>query len=236
MGFTRSERDVKIIQKLSDYPNVEEGISSEKLKESFDKGSVILQEDLNKLVQELEKENSAEMLGSKPLSDDDLTGNTIYDKLIYLLTQIKETVAGQIADGSITENKLETVFRNLLAKKDNTLQSGLNSEKIGGKTLQEILDIKPYYTGTYTGNAANTDKDTIQTIALDFTPSAVLIKASEGNIDESYFATLEAPQRASTSTSETNIYLQIVENGFTVKNGSSYPNWKDHIFNFIAFK
>lgn len=138
MGFTRSNADLKIIQKLSDYPNMEDGLSSEELKKKFDEGAEILQEDLNKLMVEMEDLYGASKIGVKQLSDGDTSDNNVQGKLLYLLEQIQNTNLGQIADGSITKEKMNIDYANSLAEKNGEMQTNLNAEMVGGKKEEEI--------------------------------------------------------------------------------------------------
>lgn len=232
MGFTRSERDVKIIQKLSDYPNAEEGISSEKLKESFDKGSLILQEDINQLQKELEENKSASFLGAQYLDDTDESSNNVQAKLEYLFNQIKGVSQGQVPDGSITENKLDFNYANSLAKKDGTLQEGLNAEKIGGFLLSEIFSVGNY-TGTYQIQTSGSIKT--QTITLGFRPRFLVI------VCERTFAMLingvgiySSSASITGNVEITTEYAEVLDNGFNVS--GTNLNSKDDVFTYIAFR
>lgn len=232
MGFTRSERDVKIIQKLSDYPNAEDGMSAEQLKENFDKGSLILQEDLNKLQEELEENKSAGFLGAQYLDDTDESSNNVQAKLEYLLNQIKGVSQGQVPDGSITEKKLDPSYSNSVAKKDGTLQKGLNAEKIGGILVSEIFSVGNY-TGTYKLQTSGSIET--QTITLGFRPRFLVI------VCERKFAMLingiGIYNSGSSSTANVEItaeYAEVLDNGFNVS-GSSL-NAKDDVFTYIAFR
>lgn len=140
MGFTRSITDIKVHQKLGDYPNQDNGLTAEELKKKFDYPSETLQNDLNKLEEELESVVGAANIGALPLDDNDDSNNNVQAKLEYIHKEAQEATLGQIPDGTITESKLATSFSNFIAKKNDELQVGLNSEKINGKTYSELQE------------------------------------------------------------------------------------------------
>lgn len=140
MGFTRSITDISVHQKLGDYPNQDNGLTPEELKKRYDLPAEQLQKDLNKLEDELEAMSGAGNVGAMPLDDEDESPNNIQAKMEYLKKEIQNTVLGGIPDGTVTEAKIETNFANKIAKKDGELQTGLNSEKLGGSTKDEILN------------------------------------------------------------------------------------------------
>lgn len=138
MGFTRSTTDIKVHQKLGDYPNQDDGLTPEELKKRFDYPAETLQNDLNKLEEELEKQVASASIGAIPFDDNDTSPNNVQGKLYQLRKDIQEISLGQIPDGTITSAKIEQNYEKTIAKKDGTLQMNLNSEKLGGKTLSEI--------------------------------------------------------------------------------------------------
>lgn len=140
MGFTRSITDISVHQKLGDYPNQDNGLTPEELKKRYDLPAEQLQKDLNKLEDELEAMSGAGNVGAMPLDDEDESPNNIQAKMEYLKKEIQNTALGGIPDGTVTEAKIETNFANKIAKKDGELQTGLNSEKLGGSTKEEILN------------------------------------------------------------------------------------------------
>ena len=149
MGFTRSTTDISVHQKLGDYPNQENGMTPEDLKKRYDLPAEILQKDLNKLEEELESVIGASNVGALTLDVADDSNNNVQAKLEYIYGQLQNVALGQIPDGSITEAKIEGNFFNQLAKKDGELQVGLNTEKINGKTYEdiheEIVNQKTFY-------------------------------------------------------------------------------------------
>lgn len=149
MGFTRSTTDISVHQKLGDYPNQDNGLTPEELKKRYDYPVETLQKDLNKLEEELESVVGAANIGALSLDDADDSLNNVQEKLKYIYGQLQNVSLGQIPDGSITQNKLETEFSNQIAKKNNGMQEGLDSEKVGGKTYdnihEEIINQKALY-------------------------------------------------------------------------------------------
>ncbi len=179
MRFTRSTTDVKVHQSLSDYPRVEDGMSAEELKKKFDLPAETLQNDLNGLIEELEDLNASLQLGANSIDENDTSDNNIQAKLIKLHKEIQEVTLGQIPDGSITEAKLNNTYSKSIAKKDTTEQIGLNSEMVGGKKLNDILNIitDSIKIGTYTGtsNGTNAYGGGNKTIEIGFKPRFVII-------------------------------------------------------------
>lgn len=139
MGFTRFNTDVKVHESLSDYPNIDDGMTAEALKTLFDKPGVDLKEALNGLMAELEATSAANSIGVGALYENDESGNTLISKLRYIYNALVEAVMGQIPDNSITQPKLDSSYEATLAKKNGNLQTGLNSEKVGGKTYSQIV-------------------------------------------------------------------------------------------------
>lgn len=242
MGFTRSIKDLKIIQKLSDYPNMEDGLSAEELKKKFDEGVEEVQKDLNRLQEELEDETSSGNIGALPLSEGDNSEANVQSKLGYLLELMQSMSQGAVADGSITKAKMNTEYANSLAEKNGVLQENLNAEKINGKTLEEITtQYYPYVVGSYTGNG-DPEYNTNQTITLDFTPSAILVMRASGSIYASFNTIALAVKNSSYFYRGSTPMLEIVEKGFKVYNqraGSniySELNREDTIYNYIALR
>ena len=176
MGFTKSMDDLKIHQKLSDEPNIDDGLSAEELKFKFDKPVTDLQKSFNKLIDELENTQASKYIGAEPLDEYDDTENNIQAKLLKIRAEIQNITLGQIPDGTITEEKMNTEYNNSLAKRNAELQINLNAEMVGGKTLEEL--IKSIINGvSVTGTFTSTnDKDV--TINCGFKPKLVLFVPS----------------------------------------------------------
>lgn len=87
--------------------------------------------------------------------------------------------------------------------------------------------------GSYTGNG-----DASRTIALDFTPSAVLVLRNDSVLADTSniiggLATASSPVQTSAGASA----IAIVENGFTVGRGTGYTtNVSTKVYNYIAFR
>lgn len=175
MGFTRSSTNISVHQSLSDYPNQDDNLSATQLKEKFDMPAETLQDDLNGLMTELEAVSSAESIGADVITAGDESDANVQAKLEKIYTDMQNISQGAVADGSITAAKLASSLSDTLAVKDNTLQSGLNAEKLGGDTLATLKAFISggVVTGTYTGNTTNTT--TTQDITLGFQPKALLV-------------------------------------------------------------
>ena len=137
MSFTRSTTDVNVHRNMPDYPTGA-GISASELKAAFDSEAEGLQDDLNRLEDELEETTAAGSIGADALAEGDESDGNVQAKLEYLQGEIQEATLGQIPDGTITEAKLDDTFSGTLAKKDGNLQTGLNSEKLNGKTESQL--------------------------------------------------------------------------------------------------
>lgn len=236
MSFTKSTTDIVVHQKLGDNPNIDDGKTAAQLKEMFDFPAETLQNDLNNHIDELGEATAAGLIGATALSEGDTTDGNIQAKLGYLQEEIEGVSQGAVADGSITEAKLDSTFNGTIAKKSGTLQTGLNSEMLGGYTLQQVLDYVKTATGSYTGNAALGG----QTIELGFTPSAVIIWSSAtptSSIDRGFgiaFTTMPYVYGGLNC-------IEIVEDGFTVRNASDFNqkgrfNENNITYGYIAFK
>lgn len=149
MSFTRSTTDLKVHQSLSDYPNVEDGLSAEELKKKFDAPAEQLQKDLNLLMAELEKEaegfEASKNITAGKLYEKDTSPNTIQAKLLLLKQMIDEAILGNVPDDSITEQKLKKEYRDTLAVKNSILQEQLNSEFLDGVKLANIYLNSKYH-------------------------------------------------------------------------------------------
>ena len=237
--FTKSTTDISVHLKLSDNPNIEDGLSAEDLKQRFDMPAETLQEDLNNLIDELGEVTAASNIGADSLSEGDTTNGNVQAKLEYLQEEIEGVSQGAVADNSITEAKMNSVFNAMLAKKDGTLQTNLNAEKFGGYDLQQVLNYVKTVIGSYTGNGASAGQE----IELGFMPSAVIVQSSEAlanyNLFGKYFgcAFAETPY----TYNDTN-YIECIANGFKVKGTGGYAssggvfNANNKKYNYIAFK
>lgn len=94
MAFTQFTRDMDIIAKLSDTPNVDDGLTAAQLKEKFDEGGKALKEYINSvlLVEALERPDFAGMVKS--------------DGRSFLQAEAGRDYLAEIADGSVSLEKL----------------------------------------------------------------------------------------------------------------------------------
>ena len=182
MGFTRSTTDVNVHRNMPDYPSGE-GYTTEQLKTAFDSSAAGLKADLNGLMTELENTNSAENLGAAIVGENDITEPNVQAKLNYLMGEIQGVALGDIPDGTITQAKMDATYEGTLAKKDETLQEGLNSEMLGGTDLATIMaaiNECKYVTGSYTIYYGAGDTTSL-TLNLGFRPKCVLFVNSYAN-------------------------------------------------------
>ena len=103
MSIPRFDKEMDIIQKLSNLPNdtSNEGLSAEALKKRFDQAGLLIQSYLNDtLIPKLTAENIPFM----PVSDIDL--NTVQAAIEYVRELVREVSAGSIDDRAISKAKL----------------------------------------------------------------------------------------------------------------------------------
>ena len=206
MGFTKSTDDLKIHQKLSDEPNIDDGLSAEELKLKFDKPVTDLQKSFNKLIDELENAQASKYIGAEPLDEYDDTENNIQAKLLKIRAEIQNTTLGKIPDGTIAEEKMNVEYNNLLAKRNSELQTNLNSEMVNGQTIEHINDLINKY------NVPTVSKmyDTYNYLSLDnkikdyYENMRVLIDLTENTTE--YFSSSIIPILESPSTPVNGFY------------------------------
>ena len=229
MGFTRSTADLKVHQKLSDYPRVEDGVSAEELKKRFDAPAEQLQKDLNNLQEELEGVLSASKIGANLLDANDTSENNVQAKLEKIRSEIQNTVLGQIPDSSIDKTKMNPEYDNTLAKKDGEVQENLNANYLEGKNLAGIKEIMTgqFKTGTFTGNGEQT-----LTINVGFKPRFMIYFG--GNMLVIIIGNSCAIHSASSSGTLT---VNLSNTGVTVIGNNSFnPSYSKTTFNWIALK
>lgn len=137
MSFTRSTTNTSVHQGMPDYPSAE-GYSTTQLKQAFDAPAEGLQTDINRLATELEATTSAENIGADEITSGDTSDANVQAKLEKLYTDMQGISQGAIPDGTITATKMDATYEGTIAKKDGTLQTGLNAEKLNGKTEAQL--------------------------------------------------------------------------------------------------
>lgn len=153
MSFTKSTTDISIHQKLGDYPNQDDRLTAEELKKKFDYPAETLQNDLNKIVEELESESASQNIGASKLDENDETENNVQAKLDKVYTEFKEVRNGGLKDNSIETSKLKNDVITTEKIIDGAIttnkieNSAIITEKIanGNITTEKIAD------GTITG-------------------------------------------------------------------------------------
>jgi hypothetical protein len=137
MSFTRSTTNTTVHQNMPDYPS-SEGYTAATLKTAFDAPATGLKGDINRLETELEDTSSASNLGASPIVVGDDSDANVQAKLEKLYADLQGISQGSIPDGTITEEKINATYEATLAKKDGTLQTGLNAEQLNGKTEAQL--------------------------------------------------------------------------------------------------
>ncbi len=101
MSIERLNRDLAIIQKLSDLPNSTDGLSAEQLKAKFDESGLEIQKWINEvLLPGLRAEN----LGFT--ASPELNAENIQAAVELVHSQIRAVSAGSIANGAVSKEKL----------------------------------------------------------------------------------------------------------------------------------
>ena len=107
MRFTRSTTDISVHQKLGDYPNQDNGLTPEELKKTYDRPAEILQNDLNKLEEELERETASINLGASALDENDESDTNIQAKFNKIYEEFKDVRDGGVKDASLVTSKIQ---------------------------------------------------------------------------------------------------------------------------------
>jgi microcystin-dependent protein len=131
MGFTRSTTDIIVHQKLSDYPNQEDGVSSDELKKRFDYPAETLQKDLNKLETELEGETAAASVGATALDENDVSAKNVDAKQKKIYAELKEVRDGGVKDSSIVTAKIA----NGAITNEKILNGAVNTSKLADDSV-----------------------------------------------------------------------------------------------------
>lgn len=137
MSFTRSTTNTSVHQGMPDYPS-SQGYTTTQLKQAFDAPAEGLQQDLNGLCTELEDTSAAGNIGATAIDPNDTSNGTVQDKLDFLQSELQGITLGQIPPGTITSTELDSTYEATLAKKDGTLQTGLDTEKLNSKTEAQL--------------------------------------------------------------------------------------------------
>lgn len=143
MSFSKSTTDIKVHEKLGDYPNVDDGLSADELKKRFDSPAVQIQNDLNNLISELENENCANSLGATKLDEQDASDNNILAKLKKIYNEFKTHRDELIKTGAISDNAITTekISDNAITTSKIT-DKNITTEKIkdAAITLEKLAD------------------------------------------------------------------------------------------------
>lgn len=138
MSFTKSSTDISVHQKLGDYPNQDNGMTADELKKKFDYPAETLQNDLNKIVEELENENATQSIGASKLDENDETENNVQAKLNKVYTEFK-----QVRDGGLKDNSIETSkLKDNVITTEKIIDSAITTNKIENSaiTIEKIAD------------------------------------------------------------------------------------------------
>lgn len=101
MSIPKCNSDLHIIRKLSDLPNVSDGLTAEALKDKFDEGALALQAWINDtLVPSL----TAAQLPFAPSGE--IGAENVQDAIALVHSQVRDAASGTIVNGAVTKEKL----------------------------------------------------------------------------------------------------------------------------------
>lgn len=101
MNIPTFDKDLSIIQKLSDLPNDMDGLSADELKGKFDEAGLEIQKWLNNIFIPALKAENIPFTASEQLNADN-----VQDAIRFVFGQISDASSGTIANGSVTKEKL----------------------------------------------------------------------------------------------------------------------------------
>jgi hypothetical protein len=108
MAFSRFDKDLDIIAKLSDDPNTTDGLTSNQLKARFDQGPKTIKDWINAVfLAALEGVSAAANIGAKLTGFPSIT--TVQGALDQVLTVANQASQASIPDNSIAQSKLAVV-------------------------------------------------------------------------------------------------------------------------------
>jgi len=181
MGFTRFNTDVKVHESLSDYPNIDDGMTAEELKELFDKPGVDLKTALNGLMTELEAAIAGASIGAAALDESDTSSANVQAKLAKIYTELKSIYQGGVEDSSIATAKLASNAVTSAKIAD----SSITTSKISDDAVSTAKIIDGAVTTAKVANGAitSTKLDTNAKKAENLTATAITeTDESDGNI------------------------------------------------------
>lgn len=146
MALTRFTDDIEIIQKLSDLPNDDDGLSADELKEQFDLPVILLKAFINgTLLPEIEAIVAAAASGISPITG--LSGLSI-------------------VDGSIPSTKLKTTEGQEAVTTEAIRNSAVTYEKLGADVKAQLQNILNSYASVSTRiTNLGTDVEDLDTLA-----------------------------------------------------------------------
>lgn len=138
MALPQITSDLKIIQKLDDYPNDVGGLSADELKAKFDEAGETIAEYLNEtLLPAITAENTPFA------STDGIKADTVQAAIMALYSQLQGLVLGAIPNGSVTLVKLADDVRTTLtnlAEKDTEIAESVDTLSTQLATIIGILN------------------------------------------------------------------------------------------------
>lgn len=237
MGFTRMNDNVSVHQSMPDEPNIDDGLSAEELKKKFDEPAEKLKNAFNNLIDELESNASAGMMGAQKLNDTDSSDENIQAKLENLQSQITtinntNIATSKIEDGAITTSKIAdaSVTTEKIANNSVTTDK-INNGSVTGEKIDQ--DAKKALNITATSlNEQDTSEANVQAKLIKIYQD--LIAMTQGNVADNSITsskivngniTTEKLANNSVTKEKIDFGLFLVPSGFIgMWSGATVPN------------
>lgn len=227
MGFTRLNDNLSVHQSLSDEPNIDDGLSSEELKKKFDEPVEKLKKALNDLMNELESNASAGMMGAQKLNDTDDSAENIQAKLERLQSQITtinntNIATSKIENEAITTSKIAdaNVTTEKLADGSVTADK-INNGSVTGEKIDENVKKALNITATQL-NEQDTSEANVQAKLNKIYQD--LISMTQGSVADNSITSSKLAD-GSVTKEKTNFGLSLVPSGFIgMWSGTTIPS------------
>ena len=158
MGIPKFEGDVEVIQKLSDLPNANEGLTAEELKARFDEAAVMLKQYINDTLVPAIRAANVPFQSSTTIAADNVQA-----AILAVQEQIRDAVTGTLVNGSVTTEKLaekllERVFGGLAwvgMDEPKATDNAAAGFPVGQMWLRPQFSVVNHAGGSWTGNGCS---------------------------------------------------------------------------------
>lgn len=158
MGIPNFNGDVKVISKLSDLPNANEGLTAEELKARFDEAAVMLKQYINDTLVPAIRAANVPFQSSTTIAADNVQA-----AILAVQEQIRDAATGTLVNGSVTTEKLaekllERVFGGLAwvgMDEPKAADNAAAGFPVGQMWLRPQFSVVNYAGGSWTGNGCS---------------------------------------------------------------------------------